>query len=157
VDYKISRFQRFIGSDFDYTRSTLSASYYHSMTDSLDVLAFNLVLQNAFGQVPFFDYAYFGSPKVLRGFNDRRFTDENMVAIQAEWRKQLWRRFGSVLFAGAGTVAGQPFGLLSNTLRTAAGVGIRYLINKEDRVFLRLDYGLTTEGGNFYLTVNQAF
>lgn len=156
LDYKLRFYQTEIGSDYEYIQSGLSASTYFQL-DSLDVLAVNAILYQSSGNVPFFDFGYFASQNVMRGFNDRRFMDRNMLVFQVELRKHIWRRFLGTMFVSTGTVGRAFKGVTSNQYKTAAGLGLRYFINKKDRVALRLDYGITKEGGNVYLTVNQAF
>ena len=156
VDYRLRQFHSVIGSSYNYTRSFLNINYYKGF-DDLDVLAFNITTQNMFGDVPFFDYAYVGSPQTLRGYNDRRFTDENLVAFQVEYRKNIWRRVGGVIGLSTGTVYSKFNELPKSALLSSAVIGARYMLSRKERLRIRLDYGITTEGGNVYLTVNEAF
>jgi len=108
---------------------------------------------------PFFnDLLYFGSPKLMRGFQDRRFADRNVIILQTEYRYPIYRRLQGVAFTGIGNVAASYGNLFNSNPKFTYGAGLRFVLNKKDRVRLRFDYGMTVrEGGAFYATINDAF
>jgi hypothetical protein len=145
------------GSDFNYQRLLLNAVKYLSILEDHS-LVLNLNTVGILGNAPFYDLAFFGSPKIMRGYQDRRFLDKNMLVAQAEYRFPIYKRFGGVSFMSVGSVAPKYVDLLNLNYRLAFGAGLRFTLNKSDRVRMRLDYGLTPkEGGAFYLTVNEVF
>jgi Omp85 superfamily domain len=110
------------------------------------------------GDPIFYDMAYLGSPKLLRGYQDRRFIDKNLLAVQIELRYPLYRRFQGVSFTGIGNVGSTVANVFETKAKFTFGTGLRYIINRNDRIRIRLDYGRTLgEGGAFYLTINDAF
>ena len=67
------------------------------------------------GDAPFYDLCPFGRSQDIRGYQIGQYRDERMVAAQAEWRSEIWWRFGGVVFAEADVVghrAGEEDGLL---------------------------------------------
>lgn len=146
-----------IGSDFNYKRFSLDFAKYTKIAKD-HTLALQIINAHNIGDPIFYDLIFFGSPKVMRGYQDRRFLDKNMLVFQSEYRFPLFKRLNGVTFFSSGTVGSQYAHLFSNPYKFSYGAGLRYLLNQKDRVRLRLDYGLTpTEGGSFYLTINDAF
>lgn len=146
---------RILGASFRYSKFELDNRYYQKLGKN-KVIAANLFLANSSRDTPFYALNYLGS-KRTRGFDDRRFQDNSELSFVLEYRFPIAGRFGGVLFSSTGTVApniGQTF---STSYKNAIGTGLRYIINKRDGVRIRADYGLTSEGGNFYLTLNEAF
>ena len=81
-----------------------------------------------------------------------------MLVLQTEYRFPIYKRLQGVTFVSSGSVSDQYLDLFSNHYKWSYGAGLRFVLNKKDRIRLRLDYGLTTnEGGAFYITVNEAF
>lgn len=148
---------KYLGSDFDYQRYSLDAAKYFNV-GSKNIWALNLVLGTMHGNVPFYDMMYFGRPTQMRGYQDRRFIDKNMVILQSEYRFPLYKRLQGVGFVATGTVGSQFKEIFSHPYKLTYGMGLRFVVNKKDQVRLRLDYGFTVnEGGAFYLTSNEAF
>lgn len=146
-----------VGSDFNYQRYSLDFAKYFSLGTN-HTLATQLTTATIQGDPIFYDLLFFGSPKLMRGYQDRRFIDKNMLVLQTEYRFPIYKRLQGVTFVSSGSVSDQYLDLFSNPYKWSYGAGLRFVLNKKDRIRLRLDYGLTTnEGGAFYITVNEAF
>lgn len=146
---------KLLGSSFNYTKFELDSRYYQKVGKK-QVLAANLFLANSSKNTPFYDLYYLGS-KRTRGFANRRFQDNAELSFVAEYRFPIKGRFGGVAFGSTGTVAPDLGETFSSRYRNSAGLGLRYIVNKRDGVRIRVDYGLTEEGGNFYFTIKEAF
>ena len=145
-----------LGSSFDYTRINIDARYYKKIKGAHS-LATNLFLSHSSEGTPFLSLNYLGNNKRTRGFDDRRYQDNSELSFAAEYRFPIKGRFGGVAFAASGTVAPDFAELFATQFRSAAGVGLRYVINKKDGIRLRADYAISAEGGNFYFTVGESF
>jgi len=146
-----------IGSDFTYSRYSADMSVYAGIRGE-HVVAVQCSTATMTGQPIFYDLLYFGSPRVMRGIQDRRYIDKNMCFIQAEYRFPIWRRFQGVAFGSMGATSGTYAGLFDRKWQQSFGAGLRFILNQKDRLRLRIDYGITpNEGGALYLTVNDAF
>jgi hypothetical protein len=108
------------------------------------------------GEAPFISQALLGGTRLMRGFYEGRYRDDNSAVVQAEYRRDLFWRFGAVAFGAAGMVAPEYGQLSLNNLRYTYGAGIRFAIDPEDRINIRLDMGVGEEP-NFYLTIGEAF
>lgn len=149
--------QSYLGSDFDFIKLVFNASKYIKIANE-HTLAANFSTSNIIGDVSFYEMVFFGTPKQMRGYQDRRFMDKNTLFLQAEYRFPIYSLIQGVTFISTGTVGSQYSNLFSNQYKWSYGAGLRFLLNKKDRVRLRIDYGLTpNEGGAFYFTVNDAF
>ncbi len=144
-------------SDYNFTRLNVDVSKYFSVTHST-IIALNTKLNWIFGDQPFNSLAVLGGTKVLRGLYEGRFRDNQATVFQAEVRQHLTPSIGVVGFWGIGAVTNNPQDLADVPYRNTAGVGFRWLINKNDRVGLRVDYGFNFfEQGALYVTFNEAF
>ncbi|NNE78220.1 MAG: BamA/TamA family outer membrane protein [Pricia sp.] len=146
---------KILGSSFHYSKFELDNRYYQ-MVGKNQILAANLFFAGSSDGTPFYDLYYLGS-KRTRGINNRRFQDNAELSMALEYRFPIAGRFGGVVFGSTGTVAPKLSKTLTSTFKNSAGIGLRYIINKRDGVRIRADYGMSSEGGQFYFTIKEAF
>ena len=144
-----------LGSSFSYNKWNLDSSYYQQLKGR-HVVAGNLFVANSSSDTPFLDLNYLGTRRT-RGFNNRRYLDNAELSLALEYRFPVYRRFEGVVFGSTGTVAPDLGSVLSSAYKNAAGAGIRYTINRKEGTRIRVDYGVSNEGGNFYFTIKEAF
>jgi outer membrane protein assembly factor BamA len=110
------------------------------------------------GTAPFQYRQRFGGEKLMRGYLEGRFLDNDYVLAQAEYRFPVWWRFGMVVFGGLGQVSSSPSALSLAEFKTSIGVGVRYAISPEEKLNIRVDFGFGQDGNSgFYLTAAEAF
>ena len=146
-----------LGSNFRFTRYELDARRYWPIGRRV-TLAGQLVLTTHSGEPPFRMLALLGSDGPMRGYYRGRFRDRQLAAAQAEVRFPLIWRFGAAAFAGAGQVARgfDEFNLRS--LKPSLGGGLRFLVDRQENVNLRLDYAVGEAGNTgFYVSFGEAF
>ncbi len=146
---------KFLGSDFSYQKLELDARYYQQLKGN-HILAGNVFLGTRSENTPFLDLNSLGT-KRTRGHNNRRFQDNAELSAVLEYRFPIKGRFGGVLFGSSGTVAPSLGKTFSSTYKNAVGTGLRYIVNKKEGTRLRVDYGISSEGGQLYFTINEAF
>ena len=104
--------------------------------------------------VPFYLLPTLGGSRTLRGYEDYRFRDRNLLLLNAEYR---WRVFGALdgaLFYDAGKVAPQFGDLDLAHLRSSYGLGFRFHSN--DTTLFRVDVGRSREGTRVLLSITDA-
>lgn len=145
-----------IGSSFNNNRIILDASTYFT-TKFHHTLALNYYAVAGNGEIPFNQMALLGGTKKMRGFYEGRFRDKNLMMLQAEYRAPLFWRFGAVAFISAGDVANKYENFKLDQFKLAYGGGLRFMLDKKQKVNIRLDIGWADPKPNFYLTVIEAF
>lgn len=143
-------------SDFDFSLFQLSASTYKELKEN-HILALNLTTGTLVGGAPYFMYYYLSSPKVARGFADRRFIDKNILVGQAEYRFKIRNRIRAAVFGAVGNVANTYEDLFIVKPKASGGVGLRFQLNKKILNHVRVDVAGTQEGVQFYITFGEAF
>ena len=146
----------FLGSSFSFSKFSLDIRHYKKIKGQ-HILAGNFFVANTGEGTPFFSLNYLGTNNRSRGFNDRRYLDHAELSLALEYRFPISGRFGGAAFGSTGTVAEDFSGTFSSSYRNAFGAGLRYTINKKDGIRIRVDYGLSNEGGNLYFTIREAF
>jgi len=149
-------FIKALGSDFAFSQLSLDARKYFPLGRT-SVLAVQGVFKSAWGECPFQALPLFGGLNLLRGYYEGRYRDRNMFALQAEYRRPLWGRFGFCAFAGLAQVQPEPGLFSASEFHPAGGVGLRYKFNRSENLNIRLDAGFAGPSPAFYLTFAEAF
>lgn len=109
------------------------------------------------GRVPFYDQCLLGMSQDLRGYEAGRYRDRRMLAAQAEYRREVWKRFGAVGFFGVGEVAPTFGNFRYDKLLPGGGLGVRFRLTKKNHVNLRVDYAWGKGSSALYIGVGEAF
>lgn len=149
-----------LGSDNNYVDTDYAFKYYLSLAKN-KVLAFNLAGGFAWGDVPFDGYQIYGLRSNLRGYPAGKYKGRHMIATQAEYRWNFYKRWGAVGFAGSGRVWGNENNgeeSFEQDWLPSVGGGIRYMVSSERKINIRLDYAWGIDGNQgIYFGVMEAF
>jgi outer membrane protein assembly factor BamA len=114
-----------------------------------------LTFKNPGNTVPFYHQAVLGGSDQLRGYRPYRFNDDNMLALNAEYRWETFSGLDMAVFADAGKVFPRRSQLNFHDLESAVGFGFRF--NVRNATFLRLDVGFSHEGYRIWVKFNDLF
>ena len=110
------------------------------------------------GALPFFDRAFLGGDKFVRGYFFGRYRDNNLSTLQSEVRFPVWWRLGGAVFGGVSNVYSgfKNFQLADTKLNY--GLGLRILVDKEEGTNMRFDYAIGQNGNSgFYVSFGESF
>ena len=156
VSFSPRMYRRGLGSDHDFGRLLVDGSWFFGLGGE-HVVAVDGRADFRTGAPPFDHLSLAGGSRLLRGMIEGRFRDNHYLAGQVEYRFPLFWRVGGVAFGGSGRVADRLRQFNLNDWHWAAGGGVRFAVNRDERITLRLDAGATAEGANFYLAIGEAF
>ena len=154
--FKLSVSQNFEGKN-DYLKSIIDMRYYKTL-QKIHVFAFRFLSEINSNNPPFFDLAMLGGDTRVRGYYYGRFRDNNFLTFQTEFRSKIYKRFGYAIFGGLSEVSKNLSGLNFNYVKPNYGVGLRFLIDRREKINLRLDYGIGIDGQDgFYISFGESF
>jgi outer membrane protein assembly factor BamA len=105
--------------------------------------------------VPFYLQQTLGGPDDLRGFRLFRFTDNNKLAMNAEYRWEVAPPLEMAIFADGGKVFHRAGELNFSNIEAAGGIGAR--IKTRSAVAVRLDYAYSREGFQLWFRFSDIF
>jgi outer membrane protein assembly factor BamA len=152
----IQTFQQSLGSNFVWTRFLADVSKYIPISKR-SVLVFNGIIDFSTGNPPFTLMASLGGTKRMRGYYEGRFRDKNSVLLQSEFRSPLIGRFGFTVFGSLGSVANSINSFSTKYIRSTIGTGLRFRIDRKEKLNLRLDIAAGKGSQALYFTVGEAF
>jgi Omp85 superfamily domain len=149
-------FGKAVGGQRTYQEYRAWMNRYHAVGDR-HVLAWHVGACGTDGSVPFYDLCLLGRNDDLRGYTTGQYRDKAMLAAQAEWRSELWWRFGATAFIGGGEVAPGFDSMTWDDVLPGGGVGLRFTLARRNHVNLRVDYAWGRDSSALYIGVGEAF
>jgi outer membrane protein assembly factor BamA len=145
-----------LGSDYSFNLLDIDLRKYISVFSSA-VLAFQAVLQTYGGTAPFYKMPKIGGDATMRGYYKGRYRDRSLLALQAEFRFPVWKRFSAVVFGGFGQVADGLGQLRFDSFKYSVGFGLRFLVVPKEGTNLRVDQAFGRDSSGFSFNANEAF
>lgn len=156
VELNTTSYNKNFGSDFSFSTATLDLRKFVSLTKKT-VLATQLIVKDNTDSVPIRNLALLGGPEMMRGYYKGRFADKDLIAAQAELRQFLFWRLGATIFAGIGEVSERISEFRLDGFHAAWGAGLRIMVNKTEKLNLRVDYGFGKKSNGLYVILKEAF
>jgi len=159
VELTYGAYNKALGGTHKFNLARYDLRYFTGISKkNKDVLGFQFIGHFSNGDVPFSELALLGSNEIMRGYREGRYVERNMMAGQVEYRKTFKdSRFGMVAFVGTGDVFNKIDQLKVKNLRPNFGVGLRFLLDKEENLNIRADWGFGDNSNNLYLNIAEAF
>ena len=92
---------------------------------------------------------------LIADIRNYRFYDDNHLIVNAEYRWEVFAGLDMAAFFDAGKAAPKTSQINFHDLKTAAGFGFRF--NGADSIIMRLDFGFSHEGYQFWLRLTNPF
>lgn len=140
-----------------YTTFSLDFRYYKTWRDRFTT-AVRLMNSLNFGTLPFYDYAILGGDNLVRGYYYGRYREKKLSTLQLEFRFPVVWRFGLAAFGGLSYLYSGINDFAYNTGKPNYGLGIRFVVDKRDKINLRFDYARgENENSGFYVSFGESF
>lgn len=166
LSYKVN--PTFLGSDQSSSTLLLDYRHYFNLSEKrkrhlLAVWGFGNFLVS--GNMPYMGLASIGYDmfgRSGRGYAQGRFRGESMVYTEAEYRFPLQKNketFGGTVFVNTSSLNSKTTNQkLFDQFNPGYGLGLRVMINTENRTTITADYGFGQKGNSgFYLNINETF
>ncbi|MHC1706519.1 MAG: BamA/TamA family outer membrane protein [Bacteroidales bacterium] len=141
----------------EYYKFGIDSRYFNTFEEKHTV-ALRLLGIFTFNEAPFYDLALMGGDNQVRGFLYGRYRDNNLFTFQSEYRSVIYKRWGYALFGGVSKVNHNIEGLTLKNTKLNYGAGIRFMIDRKERINLRLDYARGSGGSDgFYISFGESF
>jgi len=147
---------RSLGSSTNFTTTVGRYRRYWPVTPSW-VLAFDLIVEDRSGDVPFRRMGLLGGQYLMRGYFLGRFRDHKLSALQIDTRHMFNQTYGMVLFMSTGWVGRSWNDFHLNDFHQSYGGGFRIVLDQKAQINLRLDYGVGRDSRAFYMGVGESF
>jgi len=146
-----------IGSTYSLIDFSIDYRQFFSIYNT-HIIALQFYSTGVFGKkIPFEMLPTIGGSEYIRGFRQRKFTDNIEAMIQTEYRFPIYKKLRGTLFYSAGDVYNSYYWSTYKP-KVGYGAGLRYELN-DAKVNLRFDIARTNYNNDFqfYFTASEAF
>lgn len=132
--------------------------YYELGKKNKQVFAGRFFHSSVIGNPEFYDFSLIGGDRLVRGYLYGRFRDHHLSTMQLEYRAHLFWRIGVAAFGGISMIYNNLNKLSNHNVKPNLGGGLRFLVDKKENTYLRLDYaiGVNNQSG-FYVSFGESF
>lgn len=159
MEFRSLYYPKFLGSQYGFNIIEADLRKYLSW-GSKNIFAFQVRLRTAAGdEIPFYKLPQLGGSRRLRGINHaNQYLDKKSFYTQLEYRRELFWRFGGVLFAGLGDVSASWSDFVPREFKFVYGIGGRFRAISTEKLNVRIDLGFTlNDQSGLYFVVKEAF
>jgi len=157
VPLDVTWFSEAFGGTTNYVQAKIAYNSYHDLHQKKLILALRAMMKTTTANTPYYLLPAVGNGPDLRGYASGRYRDYVFMATQAELRWYFWKGLGAVVFAGIGSTTGGFDELFKGTVLPSYGAGVRYMLHKDQRLVMRVDYGRGNEDGMIYFSISEAY
>lgn len=145
------------GSDIDFNTFSVEGNYYTEI-GTRAVLASRATAYTGLGEIPFEGLRAVGRDDI-RGYSNGKHRGDKVYTIQSEYRYNLPKRFGLVVFAGIASAyhSSSDDGENWSGLLPAIGVGGRYMLIESRRLNMGIDIAVGIDDWGLYFRLGEAF
>ena len=143
------------GSDLNFTTLSFHINHYTRLNPK-GVLASRATVYSGLGEVPFEATRSVGRNDI-RGYTQGKFRGEQIASIQTEYRGNLPKRWGYVVFFGLAAAFNTTTMEDWSKLLPGGGAGLRWMALKERKINIGIDVAAGREDWGLYFRIGEAF
>ena len=151
---------QYMGGDYTFNLVNLEYRHYIQVYNKRNIIALWGMGNFSFGDTPYDSLPANGLDPMFasgRGYISRRYTGEQYLYGEVEYRRHIYRWFGLTGFFNAHSVT-QPESNDFVYVSPAGGFGMRFKFNKQSRTTLAIDFGWGKDESNgIYFRFTDAF
>lgn len=156
LEFKNSFFREWMNSDNNFEKYELTYNHYYTIKNEKNVLATRVKAAVSAGDVPFQGQTVVGQDDI-RGYSSGKYRDNQVYAIQAEYRWRFYKKLGMVGFMGLATAVETISDIPQSELLPGVGVGFRYLLLASERVNIGFDVAVGKDDWGMYFRIGESF
>lgn len=156
IEFKNSYYRKWMNSGNNFEQVELSYNHYYPIKNTRNILATRFKASIATGDVPFQGQSVVGQDDI-RGYTKGKYRDNQVYAVQAEYRWRFHNKLGMVGFAGIASAVEHFNDLFSSEILPGAGVGIRYLMIEKERINVGFDVAKGKGDWGLYFRIGESF
>jgi len=156
IEFKHSIYAKWLNSSYDFNKFEVTYNHYYKIKNERNILATRFKADISTGDVPFQGQNVVGQDDI-RGYTSGKYRDNQVYAVQAEYRWRFYKRFGMVGFFGLATAIKDLSSIGESELLPGGGMGIRFLMLPKERVNIGMDAALGKDDWGLYFRIGESF
>lgn len=157
ITFKNDFYRTWMNSGDDFQVFDFTYNHYFKIKNEKNILATRVKAIMATGDVPFQGQTVVGAGDDIRGYSNGKYRNDQLYAVQAEYRWRFYKKFGMVGFAGVASSVENFGDVFSSELLPGVGVGLRYLMIKKERINVGIDVAKGKDDWSLTFRIGESF
>ena len=149
-------YRTWMSSGNNFNKFELTYNHYFQLINERNILVTRIKAALSTGDVPFQGQNIVGMDDI-RGYSSGKYRDNQVYAIQAEYRWRFYKKFGMVGFVGVATAVDKTGDIFQSPLLPGIGAGIRYMLIPSERINIGMDVAAGKDDWGLYFRIGEAF
>jgi len=156
VAVESNHYRKWLNSGNNFNKYKITYNHFYTLKNERNILAtrFNVAISN--GEVPFQGQNVVGQDDI-RGYSAGKYRNNQVYALQAEYRWRFYKKFGMVGFLGVASAVEKMGDIFKTELLPGAGAGIRYLMLTKERINIGFDVAKGKGDWGMYFRIGESF
>jgi hemolysin activation/secretion protein len=157
LNFKNQFYRSWAGSDYEFERYLITYNQFFKLDlKEKQILAVRASLNISAGNVPFEGQSVVGSDDI-RGYSQGKYRNDQVYAVQAEYRWTFYKRWGMVAFAGVASAVPKFADIPDNEILPGVGAGLRFRLLPTEKVNIGIDYGIGKDDYSITFRIGESF
>ena len=156
IAFKNNFYRDWIGSDDKFESFDITYNHFIPIKSNKNIIATRFRAALASGNVPFQGQNVVGQDDI-RGYSEGRYRDNQVYALQAEYRHRFENKIGAVAFFGMATAVEKLSDINKGPFLPGGGLGIRYMAIEKMRINVGIDAALGKDDWGVYFRIGESF
>jgi len=158
LNFKNQFYRSWAGSDYEFERYLITYNQFFNLNKQSEkkILAIRASFNIASGNVPFEGQTVVGGDDI-RGYSEGRYRDNQVYALQSEYRWNFYKRWGMVAFAGVATAVPKFSDISASGLLPGVGAGMRFKMLPKEKINIGIDGGVGKGDYSITFRIGESF
>jgi len=149
-------YRTWLNSEDNFESFELTYNHYYPLKTERKIIVTRVKAAITTGDVPFQGQNVVGQDDI-RGYSNGRYRDNQVYAIQSEYRWRFENKFGVVGFFGLATAVESFSDLKNAEILPGGGVGVRYMMIPKERINIGIDVAAGKGDWGLYFRIGESF
>ena len=154
--FKHSIFPEWLKNEYVFHNFKITYNHYYRIRNERHILATRFSADISAGDVPFTGQNVVGQDDI-RGYTSGKYRNDQVYALQAEYRWNFYKKFGAVGFFGVATATERLGTIAENEFLPGGGIGLRYLMLPDERINVGIDVAFGKDDWGLYFRIGESF
>lgn len=156
VTFKNDFYRTWMKSTDNFEKYEITYNHFYQIKNERNILVTRVHASISGGDVPFQGQNVVGQDDI-RGYSSGKFRNNQVYAIQAEYRWRFYKKFGMVGFFGVATAIDKMSNISGAELLPGGGVGFRYMMIPKERINVGIDVAKGKDDWGLYFRIGETF
>ncbi|WP_321372872.1 BamA/TamA family outer membrane protein [uncultured Draconibacterium sp.] len=156
IEFKHAVYSEWLNSSSNFNNFEFTYNHYFKIKNEKNILATRFKADISTGDVPFQGQNVVGQDDI-RGYTSGKYRNNQVYAIQAEYRWRFYKKLGMVGFMGLATAVDSFSEIPDHELLPGIGVGFRFMMIEKERVNIGIDIAQGKDDWGLYFRIGESF